>query len=387
MNLAEKNMKKSLLMLIISLFLSFTNAQEIPEQTMIIIDEYLETIPDKSQLAIGLIIDGKHHTLGYKKVEGNIIPIENQYDIYEIGSITKTFTAGLFQQQVANNKMNLNESIYGYLPDFQEYEKSKFQDITFKHLLTHTSGISTSPITIVKPVVKALLMDRKNPNKFVSFHHYEKYFKKYDFEYLPGEKWEYNNGAISLLGKLVEVQETTSWDSLVHWNIFDYLEMNNSFSTGTFVQKENRIESFIANGKSAKYWDMDFINAAGSIKSCSHDMLLWLDAHLKSKKGTWLYNMTENYKVETSLTDNYSGSGWLHRIQNDQHFIWHGGATGGYRAFSAFEKSDNNGIVILINMNARHKDMKTEDNKHQIRINGFKILESLSNKHCEILLD
>ncbi len=355
-------------------------SQDLPLRTQEILQEYLDLLPNKAQIAIGIIHQDQQYTIGYEKSTDGLKKIDNAYAIYEIGSITKTMTAGLVQQFRIQQKIDLNHSIFEFLPDHHLYDRKKIEPIQFKHMLTHTSGISTAPITILSPILRALIFRPKNPNKYVAYKHYHNYLKKYELEYEAGEKWEYNNGAYGLLGHILAHQQQSSWDSLMHQQIFEPLQMNHSYATGTYVQKNHQLIAYTQSGKKAKYWDMNLINAAGSVKSCSHDMLRWLQAHLDASDESWLGAMKEEYHVPTAIKNSYSGSGWMHLYKDNAHYIWHGGATGGYRSFSAFDPVHETAIVILINMNSNHQGMKNQQKKSLIRIYGFELLESLADK-------
>ena len=107
-------------------------------------------------------------------------------------------------------------------------------------------------------------------------------------------------------------------------------------------------------------------------------MLLSAGAYLQAPQGSLFDAMKKRYDIPTGWDDNFMGNAWVHRVKDTGHIIWHGGATGAYRAFTAFDDDQKTGVVILTNFSSHHPSMKDENEKSRIRSYGFRILESLS---------
>jgi CubicO group peptidase (beta-lactamase class C family) len=112
---------------------------------------------------------------------------------YQIGSITKQFTAAAILRLVEQKKINLDDEITKYLPEFS----TQGNKVTIHHLLTHTSGIKNysdyffvldSPVTTT-PVAPQQILDS---------------IKDKPFDFKPGERLAYNNSGYFLLGLIIE---------------------------------------------------------------------------------------------------------------------------------------------------------------------------------------
>lgn len=87
--------------------------------------------------------ESHHWVSGFSDIENKTTADINS--IYEIGSITKTFTALLMAQAISENKITLNEEIEKYWPEKLLFRDKNNQSIHFKHLATHTSGLPRLP--------------------------------------------------------------------------------------------------------------------------------------------------------------------------------------------------------------------------------------------------
>ena len=368
-------MKKSVIIILSTILVIITSQAQV-NTTQRLIDEYVNTLPENAEVAIGLIKDSKMTTQGYQKKNGTIIPVDNNLSVFEIGSITKTYTAALLMKQVDKGNMNLDEPIYKHFQPKDNINNPDFNEVTFRQILTHTSGLEPSPSTIILPYLKARISDKGNPYKFIEWKHYRKYLQKQELAHKPGEKWMYNNSAFGLLGKLVAQKENTTWEALVQKQIFEELGMENSYATGENVPEAYFVQGHDAKGKAARYWDMDFINPAGSIKSCVRDQLLWLNAHLTATENSVFQNMKTHYDIKAGWKGSVMGNAWGHRITEKSHIIWHGGATGTFRSYSSFDDKAKTAVVILVNFSNSHPNMK-RDGKSLIRIYGYQIQDAL----------
>ncbi|MCB9286799.1 MAG: beta-lactamase family protein [Lewinellaceae bacterium] len=368
--------KKFLVLMFFFLGNYLIHAQTPPARA--IIDEYLNTLPEKAEIAIGIIQPDTVYRQGYLIRGGKAAPVNNTRQVFEIGSITKTFTGALVMDQVRKGNMELNGPIAACFPERDKISSEKAKQVTVKQLLTHTSGLSNGPASFILPYFRARLFSPGNPHKYFRWKQYRRYLRNEKLDYTPGEKWAYNNCGFALLGYLAAQQEGVSWEELACRRLFTPLGMSHTYPTGQGAPRALIVPGYNAKGKPASLWDMDFINPAGSVKSCLDDMLLWAKAHLQAPEGSLFDDMKKWYEVPTGWDDNFMGNAWVHHITDSGHIIWHGGATGGYRAFIAFNDTQKTGVVILTNFSSHHPNMRDEDGKSLIRRYGFHLLESLS---------
>lgn len=130
-----------------------------------------------------------HNALGLADLELNTPMTKDM--VFEIGSLTKQFTAVAILMLNEQGKLNLNDDIKKYIPDYPTQENI----ITIHHLLNHTSGIKN--YVTLKDWFPQIRKDF-TPEAFIEL------FKNEPLNFSPGEKWEYNNSGYYLLGYIIE---------------------------------------------------------------------------------------------------------------------------------------------------------------------------------------
>lgn len=269
--------------------------------------------------------------------------IPNQTDTkFQIASITKTFTAMLIMQLVAENKIDLNQPITRYLPDYPEKNGSQ---ITIHHLLTHTSGLNRDASNDETSYNK--------PKDMVN------QFAEKPLQFTPGERFEYSNSGYTLLGYIIETITEKPYEDVLQEKIFTPLNMKNS---GYF--RHRPLIKHMASGYFKGFGDFFNANvsnnstayAAGAIYSTVEDLFLWDQA---------LYNETllsKNY-VDAMLSKQvpdpgyggYYGYGWevknkaIGNTTKTIKTIGHSGTIDGFCALFTRIPASQSSIILLNN--------------------------------------
>lgn len=131
-------------------------AQHITELQAKYIFAETKEFPNNTQLAIAILQNGTTNFYGIKREYDTIFPIDNHDSVFEIGSISKVFTATLLADMVVNNQLGLDDNINDYL----EWPLKGDVKITFKQLSNHTSGLPRLPTNLPLDSV-----DLQNPYK------------------------------------------------------------------------------------------------------------------------------------------------------------------------------------------------------------------------------
>ncbi len=358
---------------LITIFSLQAYAQNIQIQELL--DAYQLTLPENAEVSIAIVADGSSSHYGYKIDNGRAMPIENQDHIFEIGSISKTFTGALVMKEVDNEKIRLSASINEYLD--QEVKNETWQDVTIQQLMTHTSGLATGMEAATWPYIKAHLTSNDNPHKFMKWKHYKKYLRKGDLVEKAGSVWRYNNSAIGLLGVILESSSHDTWENLIKDNLLEPNGMSNTYASYQLASEEDLVQGYDLKGRPAINWDMDFINPAGSILSTSRDMVKWVNAHLNAPEGSALDKMKDSYPdISISKKSGHMGNIWWHK----DGYQYHGGATGAFRSFLAFDDASQTGVVILVNYSAYHPGVRAEDGSSIQRNLGFALMDALKKE-------
>src|SRR5687767_12540251 len=157
-------------------------------------------------LALAIVKDGKTikaQGYGLANVELNVPATKDT--VFEIGSITKQFTATLILQLAEDNKLKLNDKVRQHLPN----APAAWNGVTLRHLLNHTSGITNYNSLPGFEVSKKLKIDT-----------FLKEIAPYPLMSPPGEAWSYCNSAYNALGYVIERAAGKSYWQVLKASIF-----------------------------------------------------------------------------------------------------------------------------------------------------------------------
>jgi CubicO group peptidase (beta-lactamase class C family) len=300
-------------------------------------------------IAIGIIdkTGARYYEFGTKTPHGALV---DRHTIYEIGSITKTFTAILLAQQVVEGKMKLNDPIKNYLPPEVKVPQYEGHEITLGSLSDHTSGFARMPSNI-SPANPA------NPYADYTVQQMYDFISVYTLPRDVGEQYEYSNLAQGLLGHILARQAGTSYEDLMIKAIARPLGMKETKITLDDNMKKN-LAAGHANGKPVENWDLNTLAGAGAIRSSTYDMLNFLAANAGLTKTSLRKAMDLTHTVRHDKAgNNRVGLGWHIASGKDGDVVWHNGGTGGYRTFAGFVKEKGVGVVVLTNSNEGADDL------------------------------
>ncbi len=255
--------------------------------------------------------------------------------IFQIGSITKQFTAAVILKLAENKKLSLNDKISKYFTDLK-----LDKEITIAQLLSHTSGIYN--YTNDADFMRTEAVKPANQQKiFALFKN-----KKLDFE--PGTQWSYSNSGYMLLGYIIEKVTKKPYEKVVRDYIFRPLKMNNSgFDFAALKSKDKATGYFSINGKNsteAGIVDSSVSYAAGAIYTTTSDLLKWHKAVLNNT----IIKRASTEKAFTPVKNKY-GFGWGIDSIYEKRVTAHGGGIFGFNTNMARIESDDICIVLLNN--------------------------------------
>jgi CubicO group peptidase (beta-lactamase class C family) len=263
--------------------------------------------------------------------------------VFEIGSITKTFTATLLAEAVTKNELHLDQSVASLLPDFKIPARNG-KPITLGELAMQNSGLPRMP-TNFHPA------DMNDPYADYGLDQLKTFLATYTLPRDPGAKYEYSNLGGALLGYALGRHAGTSYDTLVQEQIFIPLGMNSTAITTGAAMQSRLAEGHDATGKLVSSWNLKLFAAAGGIRSTGNDMLRYLKANM-GLTPTALYSamqLAQTARTSGPGPENRIGLIWMTQHGSDGDVIWHNGMTGGYASFIGFTADRRYGVVILTN--------------------------------------
>ncbi|MEL6812072.1 MAG: serine hydrolase [Bacteroidota bacterium] len=264
--------------------------------------------------------------------------------VFEIGSITKQFTAvGILMLQ-EQGKLNVADDITKYIPDYPTQGKA----ITIHQLLNHTSGIKS--YTSMESFF-ARAREDMTPTQLIDV------FKNEPMDFDPGEEYAYNNSAYIILGHIMEVVSGKSYADFVEQDIFKKLGMKNSHYGSHSKVIKNRADGYQPNEdgyKNADYLSLTLPYAAGSIMSCVDDLLLWEQA---LHKNTLITEKSKKLAFTEGKLNHgeriYYGYGFSVDEVNGFPSIEHGGGIFGYETYGVYVPSEDIYAIVLTNQNGK----------------------------------
>jgi CubicO group peptidase (beta-lactamase class C family) len=292
-------------------------------------------------LSVGILNGAQVATYGYGETQKGKNKLPDAATIFEIGSITKTFTASILAQYVNEGKIHLTDPITQYLPD-SLLANPELRRIKIVNLSNHTSGLPTIPSNFEHN------MDPLNP-----YIHYDERLlfanlKTCRLTTVPGTVYAYSNLATGLLGVILSRISGKTYEQLVKQLITVPLKMNSTCQTLTPQQNKRFVKVYDADGDETKPWDFNALAGCGSLRSTVNDLLLYAKANIKSDYPPLSASFTLTHKV-TFDKKPAVGLGW-HLLEIDgANYYWHNGGTGGSRSFLIFSVEKKVAVVVLSN--------------------------------------
>lgn len=266
--------------------------------------------------------------------------------LFQIGSITKTWTATMVLQLVGEGKLDLDAPVRDVLPDFALSDESAAATVTMRHLLTHTSGIDGDIFTDTgrgDDCVQKFVVSLKTAKQL----------------FAPGASWSYCNTGFVIAGRVVEVLREMSWDEALAKFILAPLSLKET----TTLPEQTAMYRFavghqIDNGVpvlSASFLLPRSIGPAGIITASADDLLTYARTFMPGGK-----NLLDSQLLAQMLSPQVSldycpdvadhmGLGWALQDWDGIQTIKHNGGTLGQK--SAVRIFPDQGVVLFLSIN------------------------------------
>jgi CubicO group peptidase (beta-lactamase class C family) len=304
-------------------------------------------------LSVGVVQNGKlvlAHGYGLANIESD--ERATKETVYEIASITKTFTATAIMMLVEEGKIELDQPISRYLSHPPAWNNA-WSNITVRQLLTHTSGI---------PNFKDLegfadWMGKDDLLKGVAS-------RKLEFD--PGAQSSYSNTGYLLLGLIIESVSRKPFGTFLQERIFEPLGMAATRVNDPNESTRNRACGYqaIHNEINDTYhsdklpaWHPRGTFASGCLVSTVEDLLKW-DAALYTEKlltKSSLEQMWIPAVLKSEGTGQY-GFGWEVGKHRGHGYIGHGGRTQGFGGYMMRFVCDRLTVILLTNSNWKYEN-------------------------------
>lgn len=343
-------MKKQALILAQILFLTFglffnlTYAQQKEDEQLVTYFDKILSEQFKTDEPGVTVLVSRNGQIIYKKAFGTAnleLNTPMQVDnVFWVASIGKQFTAVAILQLMEQGKLNLQDEITKFIPDYP----TQGNKITIEHLLTHTSGIHN--FSGMEDPEKKLTTDC-TPNEVIDF------FKNLPMRFAPGTKWEYSNSGYFLLGYIIEKITGKPYSEYLEEIFFKPLGMTNSLFASNKRIIKNRVGAYSQgdNGfENSRHLNATIIYSAGAIQTTVEDFYKWHQAvhSYKFVKKETLDKAFSRYKLTDGKETDY-GYGWKLGYVYESPSIWHGGGIEGFGAMEIYLPKEDVFVAVFSN--------------------------------------
>ena len=288
----------------------------------------------KGGIVIGLLDHGDRQILTYGAAQQN--------SIFEIGSISKTFTGLILAQMVEQKKVTFDEPVRDLLPP-GTVAKPQGVEITLLDLATQHSGLPRMPDNFHPANPEDPYADYGAQNLY-------EYIGKHGLAKPSNAPFAYSNLGLGLLGQALSNRAAMPYPELLKDEVTGPLNLNDTAIKLSPEQQARFIEGHDAQHHPAHAWSIDALAGAGGIRSSANDMLTYLDAQLHPESAPAPLNgaLKLSHQLRADVGPGLKiALAWLYDSETGNY--WHNGATGGYSSYSFFNPKDGRAVVVLFN--------------------------------------
>ena len=297
----------------------------------------------KVRAAVVMYVEGDSEVNGLEKL-GEIsdskreVPDETS-TVFEIGSITKVFTALLVQTLVDDDLLDWDDTISEVLPEI-EFANDAVESVTLRELATHRSGLPRLPTNFTQTAIPGNPMD---PYANYGSQDLLAFLESFEPTELKKE-YAYSNFGFALLGYIAATTLDTNYAEAMSQKVFQPLEMNNSTAFDS-IEHDTELAAGYSNTANMGLWTFNAHAGAGVIRSTARDMYKFIVANLRETDDA-IHHAIRSIRELQYETDH--ALGWITETsRNDTTVFTHSGLTGGYASFLAIDPEAKSGWVIL----------------------------------------
>jgi CubicO group peptidase (beta-lactamase class C family) len=336
----------SLLLVLLSAFALNLNGQ-ISSESEAEIDKLFKAWDNKNSpgAAVGVVRDGRLiFSKGYGMADlEHDVPISPK-SVFYIASVSKQFVTMSILLLEEQGKLNLDDEIQKYLPDFPKYK----DPLTIRHFIHHTSGVRDN-LTLWGLAGKDIYdhIDKDDMYRMIK--------RQKELNFKPGERYLYSNSCYFMLALIVEKVSGLSIRDFAEKHIFKPLGMKDThFHDDQYHIVKDRVFSYLPSKNGFRNLIMRFdLVGSGGLYSNINDLFLWDQNFYNNKLGKGEARLVEKMQ-EDGLLNNGESSGYAYGLTNGTHHglrtVGHSGALAGYRTYSVRYPDQKFSVIVLSNV-------------------------------------
>lgn len=304
-------------------------------------------------LSIGICYQGKEYYYNYGSTEKDRQHLPGRNSVYEIGSISKTFTGTLLASAVVEDRVLLDDDVRKFInKEYGSYPNLEYNHIPIrlKYLVSHVSGLPmflpdrpglfTNPDFDSLPFTISRIQNSYSRQQFFADLH------KVTIDTVPGYRFRYSNAAAQLLQYVLENACQKTYEELLGQWITGPLAMSSTTAQLLRVNQFELVRGYNAKGRLMPY-NPPMLASAGGIFSSTADMIRYLAFHLRES------NRTVGLSHEVVVGDirqHATGLNWQEQLTpNHTRKLWQSGGTFGFGSYCVLYPEERIAIVLLSN--------------------------------------
>lgn len=254
-----------------------------PDRIRHAVDEAIRPMMAKDRIpgvAVGIVVDGKPAVFNFGVASTQTHKPVTDDTLFELGSVTKTFTVTLTSWAQTNGQLSLSDSVGKYLPSLRG---TPFGNVSLLNLGTHTPG--GLPLQV--------------PDEIRSDEQLMRYFKAWRPTYAPGTYRTYANPGIGTLGVIAAKSMGQDFNSLIEQRLFPALGLRNSFIDIPAARAGDYAQGYTKDGKPIRMTAGVLASEAYGVKSTAADMLRFVEANMNL--------IGIDAQLQRAITDTHTG--------------------------------------------------------------------------------
>ena len=316
-------------------------AEELSEK---IVSELAGKLVEKGAVdgvSVGFIQGDRHGTYHFGKATSNGVR-PNDLTVYEIGSASKLFTSLLVADAAVRKQIELAKPA-----DVKNKAKIAFPSREGRQISWLTCACIVQAYHDYRVTYGAVSL--KNPYRAYYAVNAAEFLSKYKLPRKPGEKQEYSNFAVSVLGYLISQNANSDYQTLLRERIAKPLRMDDCTITLNDSQRKRLATPHRPAGKEVPVWDLADLPGAGGIRATLRDMMRFAEAQIVPPEGPIGDAIKLAWKQHTpaDASGPAMGLGWM--ILPDAQTRWHNGETGGSHSIIVVNQELRTAVVVLSN--------------------------------------
>lgn len=291
-------------------------------------------------LAIGVVRKGERRvfTFGTAKPDS----------LFEIGSITKTFTGLALAQMIEQGKVKPETTVRELLPA-GTVKKPDGAEITLLDLTAQRSGLPRVPDNLKPADVNNPYIDYDTAKLYA-------FLGQHGVARPAGATFLYSNLGVGLLGHVLSVRAGKPYAQLIKEEIIEPLGLHDTVITLTPDQQARFIQGYAGDRRAVHSWELDALAGAGAIRSTAGDVLTYLEAQLHPEKlslsgangRTLPAAIVRSHAIQGDATPvGKIAFNWMYNVRNGDYI--HDGATAGFNSYAFFNPKEDFAVVVLMN--------------------------------------